>query len=122
MKNNAEHLFGVYQCSFDISNRENAAKNFALSLQAKDFLRNTSQRYSMFHNEIVLRAWDEEAHPEKLPIEAFFYLINYSSAREKAFRYQSDYLNQTGEMIPVVGIRLPQPNDSNLIVELDEQK
>lgn len=60
-----------------------------------------------------------EGHPEKLPIEAFFYLKGYKDARKKAFKYQDDYLQQTGEKLPVVSLVLPQPDDPELKVEVD---
>lgn len=54
---------------------------------------------------------------KKIPIEAFFYLIGSNSGEREAKMYQSDYAALTGEIVPIVGIRLPHPNDPNLIVK-----
>lgn len=115
---NAKFEFAKWQCGFDMTTKD-AHTNFALVLEAKKWFRHYSRKYSWYHNELVIRAWNEET-PRKLPIEAFFYIIGYSSGRDKACMYQSDYLKLTGEMVPVVGVRLPNPKDAELIVKFDK--
>lgn len=48
-------------------------------------------------------------------------MMSSTSGKQKAFMYQSDYLKQTGETIPVVGIQFPSAGDPELVVKLAEE-
>lgn len=119
LKTNGEDKIEVSQCSFSMIKKD-MAKSFALALEAKKALRHSCRVCSPYQIEIVVRAWNEN-FPEKLPIEAFFYLTGFKRGREEAFRYQSDYFKLTNETVPVVAIQLPTDNDLTLHVELDEK-
>lgn len=54
----ADFRFGRFQCGFNMM-RSNAAKNFALIIEIKKYLRRNSRKYSWYHNELLLRAWNE---------------------------------------------------------------
>lgn len=104
------------QCGFDTTTRYRT-ENFAISLEANKYLREHETKFAWKNNEIVIKAWDDQK-PEQIPIEAFFYLIDSSSGEQKAKICQKDYAALTSEMIPVIGIRLPQKNDPKLIVKI----
>lgn len=113
--------FGKLQCGFDIT--KNGAKTFALAIDAKNYLRQNSQKYGWKHTELRIKAWNEE-YPEKIPIEAFFYVIfganeadQTEKGKERALHYQTDYHSQTGEWRPIVGIRLPTKNNLTIHIE-----
>lgn len=114
LKTRGKNYIEVCQCSFDMTTKD-AANSFALALEAKKYLRHGSHAYSLYHNEIVIKAWNDN-FPEKLPIEAFFYISGCIKGRNDAFQYQRDYLRLTNVTIPVVVFRLPTANDPNLYV------
>lgn len=94
---------------------EDAANNFDVVLEAKDYLGEINPRYKYYINEIVIETWDD-ADLDKFPIEAFIYTLDSSKGRSEAKQYQSDYLELTGKTIPVVGVRYPTSNDSSFTV------
>lgn len=102
----ADRSFVVMQCGFNMTKRETAAEDFATLLNATAHLRNKSAKFSLRNNELLISGWNANK-PENIPIEAFFYLLDTPGALEKAEMYQTDYYKLTGEVVPVVGIRLP---------------
>lgn len=111
--------FAKRQCSFDMTTKD-AARNFAISIQANKYIREHSKKYGWKNNEIRIRGWNEHS-PEKLPIEAFFYIIGtgsvFQKAKKKAEEYQRDYFATTGEKIPIVGIELPSENYPDIVIK-----
>lgn len=101
-----DRSFVVMQCGFNMTKRETAAEDFATLLNATAHLRNKSAKFSLRNNELLFSGWNANK-PENIPIEAFFYLLDTPGALEKAEMYQTDYYKLTGEVVPVVGIRLP---------------
>lgn len=100
--------FVTNQCAFDMT-KSSAAQNFAVFLLSNMFLRLFSE-YSLRNNELLVQGWDEE-EPQNIPIEAFFYLLDKDGASAKAEAYQADFYKETGEIVPIVGIRLA--NEAN---------
>lgn len=107
--------FVIRQCAFDTSS-EDAAKNFAVALEANEYLREHSPKYRWRNNEIRTRGWNHN-HPKKLPLEAFFYIIGSGLGHQEVKTYQCDYFHLTGETIPIVGIGLPQQDNPHLVIE-----
>lgn len=98
--------FDIRQCGFHMK-KQSASKDFALIIAANSYLRRGTN-YSLRNNELLVRAWDENK-PDHLPIEAFFYLLDFPGAYEKAKIYQADYYKYSGgEILPVVAVRLPK--------------
>lgn len=101
------------QCAFDMT-KSTAARDFEVVLGANKYLReNTNFGYR--NNELLFDAWDSNK-PKDLPIEAFFYLMDYNGAKERAMMFRINYFKQTGVQLPVVGIRLPTPSTPIQIV------
>ncbi|XP_072161377.1 uncharacterized protein [Bemisia tabaci] len=99
------YAFYQNQCGFSMTLRS-SAKLFKTVLRANHFLQNEDLLFK--NSEIIIQAWDDE-QPEMLPIEAFWYDIDYLHARGTARIFQSDYKNATGGMIvPVVAIQFPK--------------
>lgn len=99
------------QCAFDMTNDETATRNFAVMLEANAFLLSENNIYSFMNNEILFNIWSErKSNLKNIPIEAFWYVIASRDGRAHAKKYQIDYYLLTGEMIPIVGIRLPTPS------------
>lgn len=111
---NSNSFLPTKQCGFDTTTKH-GARNFAVSLEANKYLREHSTKWKGANNELRLRGWNQN-NPKKLPLEAFFYLLG-TAGEQKARQYQQDYFALTGRKVPVVGIRLPQGNDHNLIVK-----
>lgn len=111
--------FPQRQCGLDMT-LSDAANYFKIFLQASHFLRNNEDAkeagYSYKNNEFLFRAWDEN-NPSILPIETFFFLMDFPEARADALMYQRDYYENTGEVIPVIAIRLPTKNDRAIYIE-----
>lgn len=99
------------QCAFDMT-IASRAKDFDIIRQANQYLQKNSSKYYMRNNELLVHAWNEN-NASPLPIEAFFYLIGSTNGLKHAQEFQRDYYNQANkEIVPIVGIKLPQtPND-----------
>lgn len=102
-------------------NMEDGADNFAVALEANKYLREHSKQHGWRNNELRIRGWNEN-HPKKVPLEAFFHLLGSNSGEQMAKMYQRDYAALTGGEVSVFGIRLPQKNDSNLVVTTYEPR
>lgn len=64
------------QCGFDMTSKDfSAAEQFDLVIKTKKYLHEYSPDYAWRANEVRVQIWDEN-HPEYLPIEAFFYMID----------------------------------------------
>ena len=113
--NSNDSNFISRQCAFDmtISSR---AKDFDIIRQANQYIQKNSSKYYMRNNELLVHAWnDDNAAP--LPIEAFFYLIDSTDGLKHAQEFQKDYYNQANkEVVPIVGIKLPQSPSDQLTV------
>jgi len=97
------------QCGFDMT-IETAADDFAVNIKARSWLQ--SQRPSLRINELRMHAWSGKK-VKKIPIEAFFYLIDTVRGKARAEKYQDDYYAKSnGEIVPIVGIRLPTATKS----------
>lgn len=102
------------QCAFDMT-LSTAARDFSIMLKAKTFLRSKNDKYSYINNELLFHIWTAE-RPKKLPIEAFFYLIDSQGALDQAKKHQAEYLQRTGEKRPIVGIRLPSAANPRITI------
>lgn len=89
-----------HQCGFISS-----VAQFALSLTVRASLETESER--VHHNEVVLSLWPQDI-PKQLPLAAFFYLQHQSDgAGVIGAKYiQQDYLNMTGDVLPVIRVDL----------------
>lgn len=106
-------------CSFDLTDVSSAVGNFNSCLEASEYLRRLNHsEYAFQNNEMKARSWEEEA-VEKLPLEAFFYVLGSENGLEYAKKYQNDHSGQSnGERLPIVGIQLPSAESENLHVKL----
>lgn len=62
IRNTTNILIAKRQCSFYMINGDTGRK-FAISVEASEYLRKYSNSYGWYHNEIRIRARDEERHP-----------------------------------------------------------
>lgn len=108
-------LFNINQCSFDMTSQETAARNYAVVLEAKAHLQQ-SPKYPFRSSELRFAAFNED-NTKQIPIEAFFYFIDTERGYQNALKYQNDFLTQTGEKLPIVGIRLPSASNPNIHIE-----
>jgi len=107
--------FVTRQCAFDMT-IESAADDFIISIEANKYLQSMSRRYAYRNNELRMRAWNE-MNANKIPIEAFFYIIGSNNGKTYAENYQDQFYSQGGGTVPIVGIQLPSAN-TNFEVEL----
>lgn len=89
-----------FQCSFKADQ-----SRFALSIEVRHHFPTPSFRDA--HNEVVIAAWPQDI-PERLPLEAFFYLENNfrASGLAGAQFMQRDYFSNTGRFLPVRRVNL----------------
>lgn len=92
------------QCGFDLT-KETATQNFATVLRANTEIKKNPE-YAIANNELRVEGWNEN-NTKQIPIEAFFYFIGSENGLAIAMKYQHDFFTQSGEMVPIVGIRLP---------------
>jgi len=86
---------------------KSAANDFVISLKANNYIHNYSEDYAFRNNELRMHAWNE-MNANKIPIEAFFYLIGSARGKYLAEKYKNDFYNRSGgEKVPIVGIQLP---------------
>ncbi|WP_340617096.1 N-acyl homoserine lactonase [Xenorhabdus entomophaga] len=87
------------QCGFDVSIKpgKNHANAFMQGLQARWQLELKKD------NELILATWPQNI-PDKLPIEAFFYLPGGLAGAQHD---QRDFYQQTGKIVPIIKIVLP---------------
>lgn len=108
------------QCSLDMT-LSDASKYFKIFLKANRFIRNDKDAqkagYSYRNNEILMNMWNAD-NPIKIPIEAFFYLLDTPNGLTNARAYQSEFHMLTGITRPIVGIRLPNANRRDLVIQL----
>lgn len=97
--------FVARQCAFEMTTKS-ATKYFVISLQANKYIQSHSNLYSYRNNDIRMHAWNAEK-AEKLPIEAFFYLLGSARGKYLAEKYQDQFYQKGGGEVPIVGIRLP---------------
>jgi len=93
------------QCGFDMTSKS-AVKYFDISLQANKHIRFHSKQFAFRNNDIRMHAWSVKK-ANKLPIEAFFYLIGSARGKHLAEKYQEQFKKKGGGSVPIVGIRLP---------------
>lgn len=112
-----DRLFPRGQCSFNLSS-SNSIRNFNIFLEAVQFLRKeTDLLLSHGNNEIKIEGWNE-INVKQLPIQAFFYIINSENGHKHAIKFQSDFFIESGgEMIPIVGIRLPNQRNTDIEIQ-----
>jgi len=92
-------------CAFDMT-KKSAAKYFDISLKANTYMQKHLPNYAFSHNEIRMHYWNERK-PKKLPIEAFYYVLNSAMGKRLAEKYQDQFYSRGGGTVPIVGIRLP---------------
>jgi len=101
------------QCGFNTSGGDTeAAKNFAVALHAKRYLQIT-KKYALLNNEIKVQAWNE-TEASRIPIEAFFYILDSPSGIEQAKSFRADFLAASGTWVPIIGICLPKSVNGNI--------
>jgi len=90
----------MHQCGFT-----STVEQFALSLTVRASLESLEER--MHHNEIIISLWPQDI-PKQLPLYAFFYLQHQSGGVGVvgAKYMQQDYLNVTGDLLPVIRVDL----------------
>lgn len=107
--------FDLRQCGFDLSNI-NAVQNFDVMREAHLYLKN-DPILAYEGNELKLEAWDEN-DAKQIPIQAFFYFMGTEKGYESALKYQSDFYTESGgEMVPIVGIRLPTTSNPDIQIQ-----
>lgn len=98
--------FELRQCGFDLSGNT-AVQNFDVVRKASLYINRYSPTRAYKNSELKLEGWDDN-NAEQIPIQAFFYFMGTERGYENALKYQSDFYTQSGgEMVPIVGIRLP---------------
>lgn len=108
--------FSERQCAFDMT-KPTAARDFDVMSKANKFLRQNSKRYTLINNEVRIEAWNEN-EPSKVPIQAFFYVIESKERGLAAAQlYRNDYHVLTGEKLPIVSIRLPSSHDESIEIK-----
>lgn len=84
--------------------RETAVRGFNEGLRAVDLLAGTPFRTN---NELVGQTWPSDT-PQRLPIEAFFYLPERPLALQKAQQDQRQFYEETGTFVPIITLSLPK--------------
>jgi hypothetical protein len=95
-------------CSFNAK----IANEFKTGIETEIRLRemDCSAGGCLLNNEFIIRAWSSDnTNPENVPIEAFYYIINYpsidfSKGKEDAFSKRDSYYQQSGRLLDVVSI------------------
>ncbi|MCT4713232.1 hypothetical protein MUA04_23970 [Enterobacteriaceae bacterium H11S18] len=95
---------GLKQCAFD----SNDPDDFALSVQSY-----AAGPAKGAWSETDLDAW---VNGKKLPLDAFFYLVDHDSSRTIALSDRDLYNSEFGVYLPVVGIDLDKP-DAPFVIE-----
>ncbi|WP_170930012.1 MULTISPECIES: DUF2599 domain-containing protein [unclassified Pseudomonas] len=101
-KHRQDGLSNLNQCGFNVrdSANEKATQSFEAFIQAMTLDSDTFVQ----QNELRLATWDA-TQPKKQPIQALFYL---SGGLKDAQFDQKDYLNSTGDCLPIIQMTLPQ--------------
>lgn len=107
------------QCGFDMTNELHAAQNFAIALQANSEVRKNPE-YAAWSDELRVEGWDEN-NTTQMPIEAFFYFVDSKNGLARAIKYQHDFFTKSGEMVPIVGIRLPSTANPDIYITQPSQ-
>ncbi|CAI3956151.1 unnamed protein product [Commensalibacter communis] len=96
-----------HQCGFNVSNSGyHSADAFFQSIKAHNIaMHDLEGKGSVGSNEIVIKAPEifqngKIIQPDKLPLEAFFYLNPQGLTEAQA--YQQDYFKTTGKIVPIV--------------------
>lgn len=104
------------QCSFDLSSNSVAIRNFVVVREANLYIQNNSE-LAFSNNELRLEGWNEN-DVKKIPIQSFFYIMDTEKGYAHALKYQNDfYIESDGEIVPIVGIRLPTPSNPNIEIQ-----
>ena len=111
-----QRLFRSRQCGFNTSNEKTAVQNFAVTMQGNKYLQTVPEFDALYNNEMRLEAWNEN-HPEQIPIQTFFYFVDSVNDSQLAKKYRDDFYAQTGEKVPIVGIRLPTKENHDIHIE-----
>lgn len=102
------------QCAFDMT-KKTAARDFEIACQANSYIRANSKKYFLNNNELLMNAWNVN-QPDKLPIQAFFYITTTNNGYTAAKLYQKEYHDLTRGNIPIVGIFLPNTRKGNIMI------
>lgn len=108
----------ILLCGFKtIKHRE--TEDFATAIQANILLLQ-NDIIAKFSNELRIEGWHED-NAKSIPIEAFFYFIGTKNGYQNAVKFRDDFRAQSGgEIVPIVGIKLPTDNDPNVHIIGDE--
>jgi len=113
---------GSFQCGFDVSHGSpygSTANAFMSTLQAMSLIAANDSNIDHY-NEIIIATWPSGI-PDQLPIEAFFYLASSNKNSPiagglTAAQYdQNDYYTQTGKVVPIIQIILPQSQNADAV-------
>ncbi|MBT1259340.1 DUF2599 domain-containing protein [Pseudomonas sp. VS40] len=101
-KHNKDGLGNLNQCAFNVRDNANekATQSFEAFVKASGMDKDTFE----IQNELRLATWDP-LNPKTLPIKALFYL---PGGLADAQYDQSDFLNASGDCLPIVQMTLPQ--------------
>lgn len=105
-------------CGFRLngSNEPQKMRSFSTFVASRNtLLNNHPNDPDFFHaeNEVILEKWDV-SRPATIPIEAFFYVNDGSSAPLISVQLdQKDYYDATGEAVPIIQITLPKNNNDD---------
>jgi hypothetical protein len=112
-----EHYARLYhQCGFD-ADRE----GFALSLKSR--VNPEAEIATHRHNEVLIDRWPQDI-PGELPIEAFAYVHDPSVSRQGldgAKYMQADFYEQTGKVVPIVGLAFESGGPNLFVYSPDDQ-
>lgn len=113
------------QCAFNLKiGTLNTAAAFNEAIKGQNLF-NTSLAVPYAHNEILLAlppldTSNKVANPERLAIQAFFYLNTQQGLTEAQY-YQQDYRKVTGITVPIVKISMPTKVGEDVIFEYSEK-
>lgn len=88
-----------------------------MGFQANTLLQN--KNLAIFSNELRIGGWNEN-DAKSIPNETFFYFIGKSGYRN-VVKFRDDFYTQSdGEIVSIVGIKLPKYGDPNIFIIDDE--
>lgn len=102
---------GKYQCSFKVDK-----ESFSLSQEVRNYFPVPGDKSE--GNEIIFAAWPQDI-PKMLPLEAIFYLQIEDIA--KAQLIQRDFYEQTGEILPILGVDLKMDDENKFAYFPEDQ-
>lgn len=105
------------QCAFDMTVKT-AAKDFKAAIAVKNYIARYWPNLANLNNELRIEAM-HDGNCDEIPIETFFYLIDFPGADAKAANYRDLFYKRCGRKLPIVGLQLPTEN-RDLIIKTEE--